>query len=261
MVFFISPPFGNYLAFNNCISIKGSYTLEPRDGLFLQIVKTLRYSFEHGGWINKIGLRNVGLDEGVRRYLENKVNSGGWFSGGEEVVSIAICDKMEIPKIIEKIPEDMSIEINVSCPNHNIFRGNKDETPEFGLERFLNNKRKWCIIKLSPLEPLSVVDHYYDVGFRQFHCSNTFPIHKTLGNGERAYLGGLSGPFLRPYTEALIDYLRNKDDVEIIAGGGVRSVEDAECYKKMGADHISASSLFFNPFAGGLFWWHYILQQ
>ena len=26
MVFFISPPFGNYLAFNNCISIKGSYT-------------------------------------------------------------------------------------------------------------------------------------------------------------------------------------------------------------------------------------------
>ena len=111
------------------------------------------------------------------------------------------------------------------------------------------------------MEPLSVVDHYYDIGFRQFHCSNTFPIHETSGNGERAYRGGLSGPFLIPYTEALIEYLRNKDDVEIIAGGGVRSVEDAEWYKKMGADHISASSLFFNPFAAGLFWWRYILQQ
>ena len=256
MVFFISPPFGNYLAFNNCISIKGSYTLEPRDGLFWQIVKTLRYSFEYGGWINKIGLRNVGLDEGVRRYLENKVNGGG-----EEVVSIAICDKMEIPKIIERIPEDMSIEINVSCPNHNIFRGNKSESSHFGLERFLNEKRKWCIIKLSPMEPLSVVDHYYDIGFRQFHCSNTFPIHKTLGNGERAYIGGLSGSYLKPYTGALIHYLREKKDVEIIAGGGVRSVGDAERYKKMGADHISASSLFFNPFMASWFWWSYILQQ
>ena len=27
---FISPPFGNYLSINNTISIKGSYTLEPR---------------------------------------------------------------------------------------------------------------------------------------------------------------------------------------------------------------------------------------
>ena len=255
-MFFVSPPFGNYLAFKNCISIKGSYTLEPRDGLFWQIVKTLRYSFEHGGWINKIGLRNVGLDEGVRRYLENKA-SGGY----EEVVSIAICDKMEIPKIIEKIPEDMNIEINVSCPNHNIFRGNKNERPKFGLERFLNNKRKWCIIKLSPMEPLSVVDHYYDAGFRQFHCSNTFPIHKTSGNGERAYVGGLSGPFLRPYTGALVSYLSNKEGVEIIAGGGVRTVGDVEQYKKMGAHHVSASSLFFNPFVSGWFWWSYILHQ
>ena len=49
-MFFISPPFGNYLNLNNTMSIKGSYTLYPRDGLFEQIIKTLRYSFENEGW-------------------------------------------------------------------------------------------------------------------------------------------------------------------------------------------------------------------
>ena len=258
MVFFISPPFGNYLSFNNSISIKGSYTLEPRDGLVLQVLKTLRYSFYYEGWINKIGLRNPGLDEGVRRYLKNKADGGL-----EEVVSIAICAREEIPKIIEKIPDDMNIEINVSCPNHNIFRGdenkndNENECVEFSLERFLNKKRKWCIIKLSPLEKLKIIDQYYDMGFRQFHCSNTFPIHETLGNGERAYIGGLSGKKLIPYTSGLIDYLSKKEGVEIIAGGGVRSVEDAEQYKKLGAHHISASTMFFNPFLAGWFYWRY----
>ena len=31
-MFFISPPFGNYLLLPNTINIKGSYTLEPRPG-------------------------------------------------------------------------------------------------------------------------------------------------------------------------------------------------------------------------------------
>ena len=57
MNIFISPPFGNYIPFFtkksrgdnkeniNFIPIKGSFTLEPREGLLIQIIKTLRYSF------------------------------------------------------------------------------------------------------------------------------------------------------------------------------------------------------------------------
>ena len=37
----------------NTTQIKGSFTLNPRDGLLKQIIKTLRYSSEYGGWINK----------------------------------------------------------------------------------------------------------------------------------------------------------------------------------------------------------------
>ena len=51
---FISPPFGNYINLPNSVSVKGSFTLEPREGLFMQIIKTLRYSFKNQGWVNAI---------------------------------------------------------------------------------------------------------------------------------------------------------------------------------------------------------------
>ena len=105
MVFFISPPFGNYLSLPNTMSITGSYTLDERGGLFTQIIKTFRYSFEHGGWINQIGLRNKGIDYAIKNYNKNNITS------------IAILKEDEIPKILKKIPDDMNIELNVSCPN------------------------------------------------------------------------------------------------------------------------------------------------
>ena len=57
---FLSPPFGNYLRSPNAISIRGSFTLRPRDGRWAQVARTLRYSPSHGGWVNAIGLRNPG---------------------------------------------------------------------------------------------------------------------------------------------------------------------------------------------------------
>ena len=49
---------------NNCytefIPVKGSFTLEPYEGLLPPNNKTLRYSFTYKGWVNKIGLRIKG---------------------------------------------------------------------------------------------------------------------------------------------------------------------------------------------------------
>ena len=59
---FISPPFGNYINLPNTKAIKGSFTLKPRSGLIVQIIKTLRYDFNNKGWVNKIGLRNKGIN-------------------------------------------------------------------------------------------------------------------------------------------------------------------------------------------------------
>jgi dihydroorotate dehydrogenase len=221
-MFFINPPFGNYLNLPKTISIKGSYTLEPRSGLFTQIINTLRYSFEYNGWINKIGLRNPGLDYAINNYKK-----------GDHIVSIAILNKNEIPKILNKIPNNMDIELNVSCPNAEKKMCNVD------LDKFLNPSRRWCIIKLSPNTDTKLIDNYYNQGFRQFHCSNTIPINK----------GGLSGKSIMPFSHFMIKYLKdNYDDVEVIGGGGITNVNDITKYTSFGADHFSASTVFFCPY-------------
>ena len=234
-MFFINPPFGNYLNLPNTISIKGSYTLNPRPGLFSQILKTLRYSFKYEGWVNKIGLRNPGLDYAIKNYCKR------------HIVSIAICDEKEIPEILKKIPNDMNIELNVSCPNHKIIKNTENNE----LKGFINSEREWCIVKLSPYVDKQLIDDYYDIGFRQFHCSNTIPL------GDR---GGLSGRFIIPYTAKLIKYLKQKEDVIVIAGGGVRDMKTVQYYRKCGADHISASTVFFNPFLSTWLYLNYVYR-
>ena len=221
-MFFINPPFGNYFNLPYTMSIKGSYTLYPRPGLIGQILKTLRYDFDEGIWINKIGLRNKGLDYAIENYKKNR-----------EIVSIAILDPREIKYIYNKIPEDMDIELNVSCPNAEKSMVSK------GLSIFSNYKRKWCIIKLGPLSSGELIDSYYKQGFRQFHCSNTLPSER----------GGKSGHVLKPYNEKLIKYINETYDDKclIIAGGGIQNYDDVSYYKNLGVNHYGFSSVMFNP--------------
>ena len=231
---FISPPFGNYLYLTYTNQILGSFTLDYREGLYQQIFNTLHYSSKYNGWVNKIGLRNKGIDYAINIY--NKSNN-------DNIYSIAILNKKEIPILIQKIPDKMNIELNVSCPN-------LDKKMIYdGLSSFLNDNRKWCIIKLSPNIDHNLIDLYYKQGFRQFHCSNTLPIKE----------GGLSGKTLTPYTEKLITYIKKKyPDAELIAGGGVQKWEDAINYYKLGANHISVSTICFNPFKLCLFYFNFI---
>lgn len=228
---FISPPFGNYISLPFTISINGSFTLEKRDGLLLQILKTLRYSTTYGGWINKIGLRNKGIDYAIKNY--NK----------KEIYSIAILNENEILPLVERIPEDMNIELNVSCPNA------EKKMIKDGLKKFINNKRKYCIIKLSPKVDTNLIDSFYNEGFRQFHCSNTIPIKE----------GGLSGKQLIPYTSSLVSYIRNKyPKCLVIAGGGIQDYETIQKYNKLGANNYSISTVFFNPYKFCSLYYYYI---
>ena len=227
---FINPPFGNYIRFPKTQSIHGSFTYNARPGLFSQILKTLRYSFKYQGWVNKIGLRNPGLQYAIQKYNRT------------DIISIAILEQNEIDKILDILPKEQNIELNVSCPNidKGVFTKN--------LSKFINNSRDWCIIKLSPTTDTKLIDSYYRQGFRQFHCSNTLPIKE----------GGLSGNVLIPYTLKHINYLKKFEDVIIIAGGGVYDIETYNKYKKAGANHISISTILFNPLRFALFYYDFI---
>ena len=227
MKLFISPPFGNYLDFNNenIYSIKGSFTLKPRSGLFWQIIKTLRYNFKEGGWQNKIGLRNPGIEWALQKYYNKTGNADGksvtLYQGNRRqnhIISIAIMNKEELPEFNRLIPKDCNIELNVSCPNVKEEKNANYKQEIYGsLNTFPNENRKLCIVKLSPLDTIDDVTILYEQSnIRQFHCSNTLP----LEDGS----GGLSGPKLRLYTTRLVKQIKEKyDDVEIIAGGGIRS--------------------------------------
>ena len=242
-MFFISPPFGNYLQLDRAISIKGSYTLTPRDGLLLQILRTLRYFPKYSGWVNKIGLRNRGIDKAIIDFHRDMKNS----PKKKIIYSIAIMKPDEIIPLIDKIPKNMDLEINISCPNvqkHEDLQSCKD------LQKFLDPRRNWCIIKLSPLCSTDTIDQYYRMGFRQFHCCNTLPVAE----------GGLSGKIIQPFSEKLIHYIRTTygDSCEIVAGGGIHTTYDVEHFRKVGANHFAFSTLCFNPWKFSSFYRKYL---
>ena len=218
--FFISAPFGNYIKPKGTIPVTGTFTLNARGNRFWAVLKTLRYNTAHNGWTNRLGLPNPGIREGLKR--------------GSKIISIAEIDKGDFQRLNVLIPENQSIELNLSCPNLN-----KKLSWE-SAKCFDSEKREWCIAKLSPLttpEELKFVVEF--LGFTQLHFSNTLP----------TIYGGLSGPVLREYTMELIDLARSKygNSVEIIAGGGVSDFGSVTNYLSNGADHVSIGSVCFNP--------------
>ena len=221
--FFISAPFGNYIKPKGTIPVTGTFTLNPRGNRFWAVLKTLRYNSAQQGWVNRLGLPNPGIRKGLERISVN------------EVLSIAEIDKGDFQRLNVLIPENQSIELNLSCPNLN-----KKLSWE-SAKCFNSEKREWCIAKLSPLttpEELKFVVEF--LGFTQLHFSNTLPTVQ----------GGLSGPMLRGYTTELIELARSEygNSVEIIAGGGVSDFGSVTNYLSNGADHVSIGSVCFNPF-------------
>ena len=56
-------------------------------------------------------------------------------------------------------------------------------------------------------------------------------------------------------------YIKDKyKDCEVIAGGGIQNIGTLTYYKRLGADHFSVSSLCFNPFQFGWFYFNYLIN-
>ena len=218
---FISAPFGNYLKFENTISVIGTYTLHPRPGRLKQIIKTLRY-IRGEGWVNRLGLRNPGIESGLSKYKRY-----------EEVLSIAGLNDNEWLQLLEAVPYNVDLELNLSCPNIE-----ENGIPFHIIKRFISENRRWMIVKLSPFSSEWEVDKLVEIGFRQFHCCNTLP----------HYDGGLSGRQIIPYASKFIRYIKKKySDVEVIAGGGIDCYDMVCYYDALGADHFSLGTICFNP--------------
>ena len=229
--YFIAAPFGNYLkykSYSNVISVTGTWTMKSRGGVLKRLWKictTLRYNRKYKGWVNKLGLPNPGILVGVKKTTPN------------EILSIGEVESGDFKKIAELIPDEQSLEINLSCPNIE-----HDKIISWDDTRLFTNsiKRKYCIVKVSPLTTVDELKYLIDdIGFKQIHCCNTLPVKE----------GGLSGKTLRPYVNKMIDVIRSNwgDSIEIIAGGGVNNFKDVNDYLTFGANHISLGTICFTP--------------
>ena len=222
---YISPPFGNYISYKEAIRIEGTFTWERRKGLIYNTIRSLRPV--RGGWRNQIGFRNKGIAARLR---------SPWYPN--KIISISAMKPEDWALLCDYIPSENSLELNLSCPN--VERCFTWESAKV----FTRSAafRTWCIAKLSPLTtPEELCFIVEELGFTQLHFSNTLP----FGDA-----GGISGPVLRRFTVELIEMCREKwgDDVEIIAGGGVRDFAGVMEYLAAGANHISFGSVCFNPF-------------
>ena len=126
--------------------------------------------------------------------------------------------------------------MNVSCPN---LDSHDDTTTWENFSRFPDIMRgNYCIVKIPPNSPEAFIDRLVGMGYKHIHASNTLPTDK----------GGLSGKILQPYTLKIVEYIKDKyPEVEVIAGGGITTPEDAKTYYNAGADHISLGSVCFTP--------------
>lgn len=213
---FISPPFGNYINRDDCLSVKGTYTWERRRGLIPQTIKTLRPI--EGGWRNSIGFRNKGFSN-IKSYDEACV------------YSIAALDSNWEP-FIHWIPKHIKLELNLGCPNVNNYTITDKEISAF------TDKFPLLSVKLSPDTDMPTILNLYDLGVKTFHLSNTLPTDK----------GGVSGDRLREVNLRQVQRVaRLRPHIGIIAGGGIYEPHHVDFYYNCGATAFSLSTAWFKP--------------
>ena len=223
MKYYIAAPFGNYLSRPDMYSVLGTYTLQARPGLTKQILKTLRYSFKHKGWINKLGLRNPGIDSALNQYYKhpNRRIISVWGFNRGEWLSLA------------RYTTGLRTELNLSCPNV------KEPYHNTGcpVEKF---DTRYVILKMSPLTTEEEIVMYMERGVRNWHFSNTLPVSG----------GGLSGKTLMQYNKKLIKFTLGEDkNAKVIGGGGVTDMSDVRFYRDLGCSGVSLGTVCFWPFA------------
>ena len=204
----------------------GSFTLERRDGLLVQIAKTLRPT--RGGWVNQIGLRNKGIRNVYFR--RDRIYS---------IVGLEPDDWERILPILSKQKEScgqplnfLNLEVNLGCPN----------VHEYGIEpHTMEHYCQWHVVsaKLPATDKVDeVAEMAVKAGARYLHCSNTLPTPR----------GGESGKRLKEWNLPVVERLAKRyPDVPIIAGGGIYTPQDVTDYENAGASHFGISTAFFKP--------------
>lgn len=231
----ISAPFGNYITRDGATSTLGTFTLHNRGGVFYRawrMLRTLRRVGRVGGWVNRLGLPNPGL-----QWLREKEQCGD-IVVKRKIISVHGFTLDQWRTLIHRTVEmrPAAIELNVSCPNVTQELSDPGRRLLFRLveEGYL---KQGCeipfIVKVPPNEAVEVIAEAQRRGIKYFHCFNTIPVAG----------GGLSGEPLRAVYPEMIRLLKpSMPDTSIIGGGGIEDMLHANRYIKAGTDHVAVGS-------------------
>lgn len=237
----ISAPFGNYIQPGGTTPTLGTFTLKKRPGRMRQVIKTLRKDKQTRAWVNKIGLRNPGIDSLIAREHRGGVRIA------DKLVSIHGFDDAEWRELLDRVRRlgdregesgVLGVELNMSCPNvGEEIGGYPDWLFAGAVESGLR-----VVVKLPPVRYSAMADAAIEAGVRTYHCCNTLPVAG----------GGMSGkPLMAVALECVEDVagrlVRAGGGGAVIGGGGVETVEDARRYVDAGAQHVALGTRVMHP--------------
>lgn len=207
------------------------------------------------GMLNSIGLENPGIDKFIKDKLPFLKKLAV-----PVIVSIAAEESPDefavLVKQLDSIDEVSAIELNISCPNLRkdklISQDAKDTLELVGSVRKLTEK---CLItKLSPnvasISEIALAAQ--DAGSDAVALINTLggmsiDVHKRIPK-LGSWVGGLSGPAIRPVAVKMVWEVYNKIKIPIIGMGGIIDTESALEFLIAGSSAISIGTAnFVNP--------------
>jgi len=230
------------------------------------VTKTITLKPRHGnipprtcetpaGMLNSIGLENPGINQFIQEKLPFLKKLAVPI-----IVSIAAEESPEefaiLINSLDKIDTVSAIELNISCPN---LQKNKliaqDAGDTFEVVSAARKLTQKCLItKLSP----NVTSIIEIAQAAQAAGSDALALINTL-SGMRidvnkrvpklgAWVGGLSGPAIRPIAIKMVWEVYNKIKIPIIGMGGIMDIESALEFFIAGATAISVGTAnFINP--------------
>ena len=207
------------------------------------------------GMLNSIGLENPGIDSFIQEKLPFLQKLGI-----PVIVSIAAEETLDefaiLVKRLDQIPAVAAIELNISCPNLQkdklISQEVKDTLELVSAVRKLTSK---CLItKLSP----NVTSITQIALAAQSAGTDAVALINTLGGMSidvkkrtprlGSWVGGLSGPAIRPVAVKMVWEAYNKIKIPIIGMGGIMDTESALEFFIAGATAVSVGTAnFVNP--------------
>lgn len=227
----ISAPFGNYIQPAGTTPTLGTFTALRRGGrpaAFGRAVLTMRYYRRLQAWVNRIGLRNPGIDSLVRHPPRGRAMA-------QSIVSVHGFTDDEWQLLLDRIAQlrPLAVELNISCPNVGEL-----SWPD-GLFRQAVDTGVPVIVKVPPIRYEPMAEAAVSAGVSWIHATNTLPVAK----------GGMSGAPLRPLALDCVSRLRDEYGraINIVGGGGIRSAADVREFADAGADHFAVGSYAMRP--------------